>query len=337
MLFIHHILVFARAQAGAPVAVVQEPASLDDDKRARVACRLGKPTAFVASEVPEQLPAIQFDPGTGIPQGAVPAAFFDAHGNPTEGEAACIAVFRALATQKQTMARRVLLETSAGYVSVQEEVFRKPTNAQVWMEQPLATLSPVEDTALLAALNEVLASAGPGSQAGAPTVSAWRAEAAPAPVTREAAQSVALSSGPPLCLIELPDLAALERLSALTMLPQVAVDIGIDHFLFYTRSTGSPFTDLAVRHLVRLHSVAQSTQMEERPASLWSNAALGCLLYRQGVEKTYFVVDQGAPERPRCRLSVWLEVDTGQPTRVSVGGPVAHLSSEEVSLESLLT
>lgn len=146
-LIIHQLLVFGRNGSGSPVTVVQEPVPLTDVQHASLARRFGTLTGFVSQDIPEQLPAIQFDPDTGIPDGAVPAAFFDGNGQPTDGEAACIAIFRALANQKQTLARRVLLQTNAGYVSVQEEVFRRPPLAQVWMEQPLSTAAAHDVTA----------------------------------------------------------------------------------------------------------------------------------------------------------------------------------------------
>lgn len=317
----HRLSAFGRnSRGGVLTCVVLEPAPLSSSQRLNITRHLGALTAFVPAIISEQFQAIVFDPGTGMPEGAVPTVFFDIQGERPDGEQAYIGVFRALAVSGMTLARRVLLETSLGLVAVQEEVFRKSPNAQVWIEQPLPPL-------------EALA---PGDPLGLSAVELERLNLSPDAQQSGDAQQAAnlqwICPGPTGTVLLVKG-AGLEAVRAATLAPEQikdAVPSDISDLVVFTTESSSPFSDIFVRH------VSLRGDGEERAASVAVNAMLGVLLWQhpqaEGLPKTHLLIEQGESTGQSCRISVWLEADSGDITRVSVGGPIVHLERLELDL-----
>lgn len=315
----HRLSAFGRnGRGGVLTCVVLEPAPLSAEQRHQIARHLGALTAFVPAIIPEQFQAIVFDPGTGLPEGAVPTVFFDTLGERLDGEQATIGVFRALAVSGMTLARRVLLETSQGLVAVQEEVFRKPPNAQVWIEQPLPTLEALtpEDSRGLSAAGLERLRLSPDAPQSSPAQ--W--------ICHGPTGSVLLVKGSTLETVRAAQLAPAQV--------QQVVPSDISDLVMFTTESSSPFSDVFVRH------ISLRGDGEERAASVAVNAMLGVLLWQhgqgEGLQKTYLLIEQGESIGQSCRVSVWLEADSGDVTRVSVGGPIVHLERLALDLSQLI-
>jgi len=233
-LTVHRLTTFPRSgTGGCPVAVVVEPEPLTDSARHALANQLGMLTAFIPLETPDPMPAV----------------FFDKAGRQSEGEQALLGVFRALARTQRTIARRVRIDTDRGVVPVQEEVFRTPDLAQVWVEVPVPMLIPVTDPLL--ELHTGLQISGP--------TGAWRAG------------DTLLIHGASLAAVRG---AQLDPHVLRTVLPE-----GLTGLLLFSMETTSPFSDAHVRHVITRGAG------QEVPASITpvARAGLRCRLPQPGV------------------------------------------------------
>lgn len=251
------------APTGAPITVILEKTPLSTEQRAHIARKHDGITAFAPETPPEQLPAVFFDPIENKPQGAISCAFFDALGERPDGEAAYIAVFRAFALSGKTVARRVLLDTPLGIVQVQEEVFRRPPQAQVWIEQPLPTLA-----------------------------TPWL-DLKPFAETLSLPATPASSISGTTLMIRLTTQHALEQVTLESIQP--LLHAGFEDVVVFTTSPSNPFIDLAVRHFARRGA-------QETSGSVKVNVQLGRWVWELGLQKTYLVLEQGTPARCRLSV-----------------------------------
>lgn len=265
-LHVHSLLAFPKGSTdptGVRLTVVLEPQPLPSDVRARIARTREGITTFAPETPPDQLPAVFFDPIENRPQGAISCTFYNALGERPDGETAYIGVFRAFALSGKTIARRVLLETALGIVQVQEEVFRRPPQAQVWIEQPLPSLQPAAVD--LTWLQQTL------SLPAVPSTSAC---------------------GNTL-LVRLDTQSALEQLRLDLLQP--LFQAGYEEVVLFTTAPSNPFIDVALRHFV-------ARGAREVEGSVKVNAQLGRFLWELGVQKTYLVLEQGLPARCRLSV-----------------------------------
>jgi hypothetical protein len=278
-LTIHSLLCYTRnGEGGTPAQVVIEPSSQWISQREALARELPGVTAFVGLDTPHPLPV----------------AFFDAKGPRPDGEEAAIAVFRALGLSGRTVARRVLLDTVEGELPVQEEVFRRPTNAQVWVEVALNETSSVSP-ALQKTLLEALELDGPLTCA-------------------QVGSTLVLSDGS----LEALRAARFNLEPLRSMIPLEIADI-----ILHSRTSPAMLSDGYLRHVCLGGSQRLA---REQAASIKAVGALGQALWAQGQRQTYYSFDQGFDLHQRCRISLWLDGETGSLTRISVGGQVHRLS-----------